>query len=228
MLKKIILAVLLTIFFVNLSVHAQTNDATSSSSQDKEVQELKEKLASKVAELQKKEQKAVAGRITENKNNKLTITTSDNTTYAIKLDDIITKIYAISTGEKKEVKVGDLKKGDYIIASGPISDKLVTANYVYKDEQFLLGSGKITEVNSSNFFLKVLTPEKETVTLDIETSTKKLLVDVKALTTETVGFTKIKEGDTVHYVVKRTGSEREKNRYSATKILIIPQEYFQK
>lgn len=228
MIEKKIFTILLAMFVINLSVHAQIKDATSSPSQDKEVQELKEKLASKVAELQKKEQRAVSGRLAENKKNSLTITANDSTIYTIKLDDVITKIYTIFTGEKKEIKVNELKKGDYLIASGPISDKTVTANYVYKDEQFLLGSGKITEVNSSDFFLKVLTPEKEAVTLDIETSTKKLLADVKAFTTEAVGFTKIKEGDTVHYVVKRTGTERKKDRYSATKILIIPQEYFQK
>jgi hypothetical protein len=43
---------------------------------------------------------------------------------------------------------------------------------------------------------------------------------------EKSGFSKIKEGDTVHFVVKKTGEEKELNRYSAQKILVIPQEFF--
>ncbi len=37
---------------------------------------------------------------------------------------------------------------------------------------------------------------------------------------------KIKEGDTIHYVLKKTGKEREANRYSALRVMVIPQEYF--
>ena len=37
----------------------------------------------------------------------------------------------------------------------------------------------------------------------------------------------IKEGDTIHFVVKKTGTEKN-NTYTAVKILIIPQEYFMK
>lgn len=51
------------------------------------------------------------------------------------------------------------------------------------------------------------------------------MVNIKTLDLERVGFSKVKEGDTVHFVVKKTGEEKN-NSYSAIKILIIPQEYF--
>ena len=225
--KKILGFILLMALVINVSVYAQSNEA-SSSPQNSDVQKLKDKLAAKVAELQKKDQKAITGLVSDNKSSKVRITAVDNSSYDLKIDDVITKIYDIASGNKKEIKVTDLKKGDYIIVTGPVSDRVVTVNFIYRDDQFLLGSGKITEVNSTNLYIKVLTPEKETVTLDIATSTKKLLADVKAFTEDTVGLSKIKEGDTVRYVVKKTGNEREKNRYTTTKILIIPQEYFKK
>ncbi|EKE14431.1 MAG: hypothetical protein ACD_12C00509G0001 [uncultured bacterium] len=51
------------------------------------------------------------------------------------------------------------------------------------------------------------------------------MINIKTLLKETIGFSKLKEGDTVHFVVKKTGTEKN-NEYSAYKILVIPQEYF--
>jgi hypothetical protein len=45
---------------------------------------------------------------------------------------------------------------------------------------------------------------------------------------EKTGFSKIKEADVIHFVVKKSSEEKEKNRYPTSKILIIPQEYFVK
>lgn len=224
--KKILSILLITIFVFASVVRAQ-NEATLSS-QDKEIQLLKDKLASKVAELEKKEKKAISGFVRENKNNKIALIGLDETSYEVRLDDLLTKVYDIASGQKKEIKTNALVKNDYIIISGPISDRVITANNIYKDEQFVLGSGDITEVNKTDNFLKIMNSEKETITLDIETDTKRFLTDVKNFTTETVGIAKIKEGDVVHYVYKPSTAGREKNRFSATKILIIPQEYFHK
>ena len=225
--KKIVSFFAIFILVSQVSLFAQGKVATPTA-QENGIQQLKDKLEEKVVELQKKDQKAITGIVSENKKSTVTIKSADGTVYRIKIDNVITKLYDVASGDKKEFKIDDLEKGDFIIVSGPVSDQVATANNIYRDVQYLMGSGKITEANATDFFLKVLTPEKETLTLDVEDSTKRFLIDVKTFEAETIGFAKIKEGDTIHYVVKRTGTEREKNRYSATKILIIPQEYFQK
>ena len=109
-----------------------------------------------------------------------------------------------------------------------IVDNVITANVVLIDENFLVNSGKITEVDKENYNIKVLTSDKNTYNLNIETYTKQFMVNIKTLGIEGVGFSKIKEGDTVHFVVKKIGNPPAggNNNYSATKILIIPQEYF--
>ncbi len=191
-----------------------------------EAQSLKDKIASKVAELQHKEQKAVAGSITEISQAVIKIKNSEEATYTIKLDKVLTKVFTIAGSNKKEAQISDLKKGDYIIVSGPADNKNITANSIYKDEQFFIGSGKITEVNQSDSSIKALTTEKDNYILDIETFTKKFMLNVKTFNVETITLSKIKEGDTIHFVYKKAGKEREKNRYSVQKILIIPQEYF--
>lgn len=206
---------------------AMAKDASPSAAiTQTEIQDLKEKIATKVAELRKKNQKALAGTITSIKDKSIFIKNNEDAEYEVKVDEALTKVYLIGT-TKKEMKSTDLKKGSYIIATGPILDKTIDANYIYQDEQFTVLSGKITEINKDDFSIKVLTTDKDTYTLDIENSTNQQMMDIKTLELDKVGFSKLKEGDTIHFVIKKTGIEKE-NRYTATKIVIVPQEYFQK
>ncbi len=217
-------------------LYAQTKTATSSSVnvtptvaiEDKEIQNLKDKIATKVAELTKdKNNKAISGFATEVKGSILKIKNENDEEYEIKPDDAISKYYQITGTAKKEIQLSDLKKGMFLIVTGILNDKIITANTIYVDEMFLVKSGKVTEVDKNNFALKVVTTEKDTMTLEIETATKQEMLNIKTFEVEKVGFSKIKEGDTVHFVVKKTGAEKD-NAYSASKILIIPQEYFMK
>lgn len=195
--------------------------------EDKEIQNLKEKIATKVAELREKNNKAVSGFVTNISGLTITIKDESNVDFEIKLDDALTKYYQVAGTQLKEIKLSDIKKGIFLIITGVASDKTITANTVYVDEMFLIKSGKITEVDSSNFALKVLSSDKDIYTLEIETTTKQQMINVKTLEVERAGFSKIKEGDAIHFVVKKTGIEKE-NTYSAIKFLIIPQEYFMK
>lgn len=209
---------------------ASPTDAAASASGgliEKEVQNLKDKIADKVAELRKKDRKAVSGMITAIKDNTITIKTSDEAEYEVKRDETLTKIYQV-TSTKKEIKFADLEKGDYIIATGPILDKSVDANTIYRDVQYVVKSGKITEVNKDDYYIKVITSAKDTYTLDIENKTTQYLMDIKTLDQTKVGFSKLKEGDVVHFTAKNDGTQKEANRFSAERILIVPQEYFQK
>ncbi len=219
--KILAFLILISLLFTGFA-YAQS----SSSAELHEAETLKDKIASKVAELQHNDQRAVAGSITDISQTAIKIKDSKEITYNVKLDKDLTKVFIIKSRDKSEAKISDLKKGDYIIVSGPIDNKNVTANSIYKDEQFFIGSGKITEINSSAFYIRALTTEKDTYTLDTETFTKKFMLNAKTLEVETTTLSKIKEGDTIHFVYKKTGEEREKNRYSVQKVLIIPQEYF--
>ncbi|QQG44762.1 MAG: hypothetical protein HYW86_02500 [Candidatus Roizmanbacteria bacterium] len=200
--------------------------STEASIVEKEIQNLKEKIATKVAELRKKNLKAIAGSVTEKTKNSFKITASSEDDYQVNTDSDLTKFYLISGSQKKEIKSTDLEKKSYIIVSGPVADKTINANVIYQDEQYLVKAGKVTEVNTDDELIKVLTTDKDNFTLDLVTSTKIQLMDSKTQEVETAKLSKVKEGDTIHFVVKKTGEEKELNRFSAEKILIIPQEYF--
>ena len=210
-------------------VASDSAEASSSAEPtESDIVDLKEKIATKVAELRKKNQKAVAGTIKSIKAKIITIVTADDSEYEVKVDDTLTNIYLVSGTTKKEIKLTDLEKGNYIIVNGPTLDKSIDANSIYLDEEYEVRSGTISEVNKDDFSIKVVTTLKDTYTLDIENKTTQQLMNIKTLALEKIGFSKMKEGDTVHFVVKKTGTEGKDNRYSALKIVIIPQEYFLK
>jgi len=191
---------------------------------DKDIQLLKDKIANKVSEIRKQNNKAISGFVQSIDGSIMKLDNSGEVNQ-VKFDDTLTKAFRVLGTTKKEIKTGDIKKNDYAIASGVVADNIITANVVLIDENFLVDSGKITEINKDSYNIKVLTSDKNTYSLDIETSTKQYMVNIKTLLEEMIGFSKLKEGDTVHFVVKKTGEEKN-NNYSAVKILIIPQEYF--
>lgn len=214
--------IMFSLLVMPVYVHGQI---TATASADKDIQNLKDKVATKVAELRVKNNKAISGFITDMAGNTINIRTKDDQLYEIKLDDALTKYYKVAGNGRKEIKLSDIEKGDYVIAAGVINDKSVNANFVYIDESYIVKTGKVTEANNSTYVLKVVTTDKDNYNLSIETTTKQQIVNSKTLVVERVGFSKIKEGDTIHFVVKQTGQEKN-NTYSALKILIIPQEYF--
>lgn len=215
-------------------INAQTNTASptakivspTKTSEDKEIQALKEKIATKVAELRQKNSKAVSGTVQERSDKKLKIKTYKDELYEINIDPDLTKFFQIVGSVKKEIKSIAIKKGSYIIVTGIINNKKIDANFIFLDELFRVVYGKVVEVNKQEFYIRTATSDKENYTLDVETFTKQQILNVKTLESERVGFSKIKEGDSIHFVIKITGEEKEQNRFPAQKILIIPQEYF--
>ncbi|MFA5769931.1 MAG: hypothetical protein WC894_00360 [Patescibacteria group bacterium] len=226
--KNCFIVTLLYCLLANSIVMAQTPSIEASSSPtvvvDKDIQQLKDKIANKVSEIRKQNNKAISGFVLKIDGNSMKLSNTEEVNQ-VKFDDALTKVFKVLGTTKKEIKTNDISKDDYAIVSGVIADKVITANVVLIDENFLVDSGKITEINKEDFNIKVLTNDKNTYSLDIETGTKQHMVNIKTLLSEVVGFSKLKEGDTVHFVVKKTGTEKD-NNYSAVKILIIPQEYF--
>lgn len=196
--------------------------------QDKDIVSFKEKIATKVAQLQQKNTKVITGYVVEVNDTQLRLRADDNQSYEIKLDQLLTKFYKIKANEQKEIKLSDIKKDDYIIVSGVQNDKSINANFIVIDEEFAVLSGKVVELDKKNYTLKVLTNDRDIYQLDIETTTKQEIINIQTLAIERAGFSKIKEGDIIHFVIKKTAQTEKENKYKAEKILIIPQEYFLK
>lgn len=206
---------------------AQEKIGSVSASDKKQIVELKEKVASKVAQLQKENTQGISGYITEIKNDSYFIQNQKGDIYQIITDPIITKYYQIIDNQRKEIDKEDLSKDQYVIIDGIINGNQIEANAIYVDEYFLINLGQVVEINKNEYWIKVITLEKESLILDIETYTKKFLLNIKNLELETIGFSKIKEGDNVHFIIKKKGI-KPLERASALRLIIIPQEYFHK
>jgi len=215
------------VFAQSSSSSAIPEASPSSSIEDKDVKDLKERLANKVAEIRKKDQKAISG-FSILKDGAIFIKdTRDDLQYKVEIDGSLTKLYQILGATKREVKSEDIKKDMYLIVTGPVIDKTINANYVFIDESFIVQAGKVTEVNSTDYYITLTGYDKEQYSIDIESATKQNMLNIKTLEIEKTGFSKIKEGDTVHFVAKKDNvSPSSDTRLAATKILIIPQEYF--
>lgn len=219
------LTLLLPVFPAVLGQEEPTATASPTVAEDEDIQMLKEKVANKVTEIRRKNNRATAGIVQSKSVGEIKIKTNEEEDFIIKLDDALTKYFQILGTSKKEIKSDDIEVGDYIIVTGVLNEKIVSANTIFVDERYLVATGRISQVDKENFTLKVITTAKEEIDLDIENSTKQAMINIKTHEAEASGFTKIKEGDTIHFVVKDPTLAPDKS-YSAVKILIIPQEYF--
>jgi len=190
------------------------------------VQELKDKVAEKVEELKDQKKQAVSGVVQEMTDGAISILNSDSEKVEVEVDDTLTSFYEVVGSKIKEITLDDISKGEYIFITGPEIGETVTANAVYKDTQYLVMSGKITEVNKDDFTIKIVTVDKSNYVLDIEKRTDQNLLDIKTLETDSIGFSKIKEGDAIHVVVEGDPEKPDQTRFTAIKFLIIPNEYF--
>ena len=197
---------------------------TKQSSLDKAVENLKEKIADKVDTLKKNAGTIAAGSITDIKKDTIEIKNTTGHTFKIVIDASLTEAREISGTFEKTIKIADLTKNDYVFVSGPIVENTVTANTIYRDVPFFVGSGQITSVDTSAGTIDLVTTEKEEFTLDIPTKVRPKIMDPKTLEITRTTLAKIKAGDTVHFVSKK--STEDKKMLSAVTLFVIPQEYF--
>jgi hypothetical protein len=202
---------------------------TLSAKEEEEAKKLRERLANKVAEIAKKNNRAISGFIQEKQSNSFSLLTLDDKKIVVKLDEALSKYYQVLSNKRQEIKYDKIDKNDFVIVAGVNGDNdSITANFVYVDEVFKILSGKVTEVDTSNYQLKVVTTQKENYLLNIETKTKQYLLNSKTLELEKSGFSKIKEGDTIHFVFKFNQKDKDSFTVAPERLVIIPQEYFQK
>jgi len=227
--QKVLLSCMCVCLFVSPVLALEASDSATTAI-DKGAKQLIEKLATNVEKTRKRDQKAYVGLISKIEDSLITVASIegvDEKKYSVKIDDTLTTLFRIVGSTKKEIKKSELKVGDYVIVAGQMLDDTLEANEVYIDEQFLVKTAKITELSKSDYYLKVITYDKDEYTLDIQSSTRQFMLNTKTKEIEASGFSKIKEGDAVHFVVSKTnqGKGKEKNRYDAVRILVVPQEF---
>lgn len=220
--KKIIIGLLL-ILMIPVTAFAQTPTPSKvtptittdqqSESLINQINELKDKVASRVAQLKLVEKKGVIGTVQEVTDTHITLTDINGNNQIVDVDEL-TKFS--STG-KSTFGISDLTKGSTISALGLYNkeSKDILARFIddFKLPVFL--SGTVSDVNKTDYTVTVAGEDNISTIVDIETTTK-----INAYSGGKIGrsgFSKVVSGDRVEIV--GYPNKTEKNRITGSYIL---------
>lgn len=211
---------------VSVTPSGEETASESATTNPADLRKLRDRLASVVAQLRKKDEQLVVGELKTVDTATLAIDTIAGAVQTVQLDETLTKYYKITGAAKEDITLKDLKTGEYVIVTGMRTEGTFSANEVYVDEPFDSKAGRVTEVNSTDYSFKLETFDKETITVDIDRSVTQEILNTRALSLEGASFARIREGDTVHIVYPVTSIKKQVTRITPTRILIIPLAYF--
>jgi hypothetical protein len=196
---------------------SQTPTPTASD-KTKQIDDLKERLATKVAELKQSQRQAIYGTIKSVSISTFTVETSQKDLKIELTDDI--KIFQKIKGTRTALTTDDLAKGDIVTVFGEYDAtlELLKAKVVFIQAiDPVRVAGKITETDKTEYTITIDFPNSKTYTIDFETTTKTSVWNGKEL--EKGGFSKLTVGDIIH--VTGTAVAKQENRVSAARITNI-------
>lgn len=198
-----------------------TPSATTIIDKLKKIEILKEKIATKVAQLREEEKGALFGPIKTINNNSIILSIKQSEqTFSYSEDTIFFRITNGAKGNPLDFREAKkLKENDQVAALGyfDTSHSLLAAKYAYIVRNPIHLTGKIAQRDPNNFTITVKAPQGNIV-VDIETYTKIFTFNSKTGLGKG-GFTKLKEGDVVH--IFATPNVKEENRVIGNKIISL-------
>lgn len=223
--KIIAIINIITIILVFGAVKALAVESTESANTptptiEQKIKELKERLASRVAELNVISQKLVKGEIKTLSDQKIIILSNTNE-ISINLNEE-SSFYAIgSDGVKKSVKLSDLKTGQTALSFGAYnsSTNTLTSKTIVVEELPTIIVGQIKSVDKKNYQLSVSTKEKDYL-IDHEVTTKNFTIGKDDVLVKS-GFSKYEEGQIVYVVGDLVTDKSGKELLSAFRIIVI-------
>lgn len=218
--KQITMILIFTVLcvFPIVPVCAQTASPSSEKSTVK-VDDLMDRLATRVAQLSQTQKKAITGTVNTVSVSSFTLETATKN-YKIELPDAL-KVIQMVKGKRTELTQEDIAKGDSVTAFGGYDETIDTlrASVVWIEPTTLLikRMGVVETVDKTDYSFTVKTPEKQTITVDFETSSKLSIFNGVDITKG--GFSKITPKSSI--IITGTAVPNKANRYSATRILIL-------
>lgn len=230
--KKIIIAAISVFLIILFPVRASGQTASLSPSVSpsptpvglldklEKIKILKDKIATKVAEIRNNEKKAIVGITKSVDKNNLTLDEGGNE-ITVNIGEDTSFFLIDNSGQRSDTSLSKIKAGSTLTVFGyyDSAGKTLNARYVYITPSLpLFLSGKIADVDRKNFTISVKTESQDMWTIDIENYTKTNSAS-KDGSIQKSGFSKLQPGDLVHIVA--TPNAKEKNRASAGRILVI-------
>jgi len=215
------LLIAICFFAITLPVYAQTASvaATPMDSKSQQIEDLKDRLATKVAELRQSKRMAVYGTIKSVSISTFVVETKTKDLKIELTDDL--KVFQMLKGKRTELKTDNLEKGDIVTVFGEYDTtlELLQAKMVFiQAAQPVQIAGTVTATNKDDYTITIETADKKTYTIDFETVTKTTLWNGTALAKG--GFSTFIAGDTIF--VTGSAIPKKENRISAARITDLP------
>jgi hypothetical protein len=159
-----------------------------------QINQLKEKIASRVSELNLVEKRGMIGTVSEVSGSKITLKDIQGQIRFVDVDEI-TKF---SSASNKTFGLSDITKGTKISVLGLYNkqSKRILARFINVSVDPVFLNGSIIAVDTKNFFLTIKTSEEKEIKLDVQTSTKLNTYDEDDGLIK-YGFSKFEVGDRI-------------------------------
>ncbi len=183
---------------------------------DAQINDLKEKIASRVSELKLVEKRGVIGTVSEVSAIKITISDTAGRTRFVDVDEI-TKFASASS--KTSFGLSDLTKGTRISVLGIYNkqSKRILARFIDVIVSPNIFTGAISEIDRQGFTITITTEDQKKVKMDVETATKISSYN-KDDGLSKYGFSKVEVGDRVSVV--GYPNKKDPKLFIATRIII--------
>ncbi len=214
---KLVIAALFVAVFLGAPAIVFAQTATPSSDKTNKLEELKDRLATVVAELRQTQRRAISGTI---KSTSLTTAIIETETKDLKIELIDElSVFQVVSGKRTTLTVDDLTTGDFVTVFGEYDTTLdlLKAKVIFIQAPLpTLLSGTVTAVDAKAFTMTLETKDGPTYIVDIEkTTTTRAWIGAEKI--EKSGFSRVAVGNTIH--VAGTANAKEENRVSAIRIL---------
>lgn len=218
---------IIVVFFILAStVHAATPTKAASpsgtltptsTSVPNQIDDLKERLATRVAQLRQSQKKALAGTVKAITISTITIETKTSDVKIELVDSL--KVFQTIKDKRTALTTENIEKGDSVVVFGDYDtslDLMKAKVIIIQNPQPDRIHGVITAIDKKEFTITVETPEKQSYVVDIE----KITTIRNFTATDGIvkgGFTKVETGSAVH--VTGTNVPKADHRISALRIL---------
>ncbi len=184
-----------------------------------QIQNLKERLATKVAELRQLQKKAIFGTVSTTSVSTVTVETKTSDV-KIELTDNI-RVFQMIRGKRTQLSTDDVSKGDLVVVFGQYDTglDLLQANVIFiQSAPKQRVSGTVTELDKKQYTITLQSPEGQLYIIDVESGSESSALDAEKNIVKG-GFSKIQIGDTIHVV--GTPVPKKDRRMSADRILDV-------
>jgi len=191
---------------------------TIASDLDQQLKNLKERIASKVAEMKLVEKKGIIGTVIDISETQLTLTDRNGNDRLIDIDELT---HFSSSSAKPGFGISDLTRGVTVSALGIYNkdSRRILARFVDVIKPVNAISGVVSALDSDNYTVTVTTPEQKEILVDIENITRTYVYDrVNGLSKS--GFSKIKPNERI--IVIGFWDTNNPSRLIASRLLRFP------